>query len=384
VKKQKTIALVANTTWNIYNFRLNIIDKLLSEGHRVIVLAPIDEYLKYKELYPTVKHIGIKTLNRYGVNPIRDILLILELTRKYRALKPDLVLHYTNKPNIYGALAAKAAGVKSVATITGLGYAFIHKGSVSKITKLLYKLSAKLHKKLIFQNSTDKDLFIENGFVEEKNALLVKGSGVDTGFFFPSENGVDYNFTTFTFVGRLLYDKGIVEFVEAAREIGKKYPNARFWVVGELDQNNPSSIEKEDLNKWIDQKIIEYRGFEKDVRPILRKTDCVVLPSYREGLPRIILEGLSMAKPIITTDTAGCKETVEVGINGYLVPIKSSSKLAEAFSRFLEMDAKDQKAMGLAGRQKAEKEFDSILIADQVYKIIEPIFNSERVTSSPQ
>ncbi len=381
MKQQKTIALVANTTWNIYNFRLNIIDKLLSEGHQVIVMAPIDEYLQYKEKYPTVKHIGIRTLNRYGVNPIRDVLLILELIRKYRALKPDLILHYTNKPNIYGAIAAKMAGIKSIATITGLGYAFIHKGSISRITKLLYRISAKFHQKLIFQNSVDKKLFIDNNFIENENAILVKGSGVDTNFFFPSDNGVDYNYTTFTFIGRLLYDKGIVEFVNAAKVIRKKYPHSRFWVVGELDQNNPSSIEKEDLNKWIEEKVIEYRGFENDVRPVLRKTDCVVLPSYREGLPRIILEGLAMAKPIITTETAGCEETVEPGQNGFLVPIKSSTKLIEAFEKFMALDHKQQRAMGDAGRLKAEKEFDSILIANQVYEIINPLL--QEVSSNP-
>lgn len=372
---QKTIALVANTTWNIYNFRLNIIDKLLKEGHKVVVLSPIDEYLKYKEKYPTVKHFGIRTLNRYGVNPLSDVLLILELIRKYRKIKPDIILHYTNKPNIYGALAAKVSGIDSIATITGLGYAFIHRGTVSKITKLLYRIAAKMHKKLIFQNKADRKLFIENNFVEKENALLVKGSGVDTQYFFPSENGVDYDHTTFTFIGRLLYDKGIVEFIDAAKSIKKKYPKARFWVVGELDEKNPSSIEKEDLNYWIDQKIIEYRGFERDVRPVLRKTDCVVLPSYREGLPRIVLEGLAMGKPIITTKTAGCEETVNDGQNGFLVAIKSSKELITAIEQFLNKNIDEQKEMGKAGRLRAEKEFDSLLIADQVYDIIKPIIN---------
>lgn len=371
----KHIALVANTTWNIYNFRLNIIDKLLAEGHQVTVFAPIDEYLKYKEYYPKVKHIGIRSLSRYGINPFRDFLLILELIRKYKKTKPDLILHYTNKPNIYGAFAAKAAGIPSIATITGLGYAFIHEGSISKITNLLYRYSAKMHKRLIFQNSRDKSLFIENNFVKTENAILIKGSGVDTQFYVPSENGVDLKKTTFAFIGRLLYDKGIIEFVQAAKATKEKHPTARFWVMGELDEDNPSSINKEDLNRWIDEKTIEYRGYERDIRPILKKTDCVVLPSYREGLPRTILEGLAMGKPVITTLTAGCEETVDQGVNGYLVPVKSATELVSAFNQFIKLSREEQIKMGAAGRLRAEKEFDSKHIANKFYATILPLLD---------
>jgi len=371
LSSQKTIAIVANTTWNIYNFRLNIIEKLLNKGHRVIVFAPIDEYLIYKELFPTVKHVDLRTLSRYGINPIRDLILIIELIRKYRKFRPDLILHYTNKPNIYGAIASKFSGIPSIATITGLGYAFIHKGAVSRITKFLYKLSSRYHKLLIFQNSADKELFLNNKMISASKTRLIKGSGVDTAYYVPSENGIDLSRITFTFIGRLLYDKGIVEFVNAAKEIVKNYPQARFWVIGELDEDNPSSVERDSLNQWMDEKIIEYRGFEKDIRASLHKTDCVILPSYREGLPRIILEALAMGKPVITTQTAGCEETVTHGQNGYLVPVRSAQKLAEAIKKFIALSFDERKRMGSLGRYKAINEFDSKIIATQVYTLIE-------------
>jgi hypothetical protein len=148
--KAKKIALVANSTWNIYNFRLNLIDKLLVEGHEVVVIAPVDEYIEYKENYPQVKHVALRTLDRDSTNPIKDLILIAELTRKYKRIRPDLIIHYTNKPNIYGAIAAKRAGIESVAIVTGLGYAFIHSGWIKKITTALYKYTSKYHKKFIF------------------------------------------------------------------------------------------------------------------------------------------------------------------------------------------------------------------------------------------
>jgi glycosyltransferase involved in cell wall biosynthesis len=373
-KKIKTVALVANSTWNIYNFRLNLIDKFIAEGMDVVVIAPVDEYLTYKEKYPTVRHYGLRLLDRDSTNPIKDFLLLLELIRRYKKIKPDIILHFTNKPNIYGGIAAKIAGIKSIAVVTGLGYAFINKGLVRAVMTWLYKITATYHSKFIFENIEDRELFGQLGIVSGPKAISVKGCGVNTTWYHPFPNGQTKEKTIFTFIGRLLYDKGIREFVEAARQIKSMRQDVAFWVVGELDAENPATIDKDDLVRWVDEDVVYYHGFIKDVRNIIAASDCIVLPSYREGLPRIIIEGMSMAKPVITTHTAGCEETVEEGVNGYLVPIKDTQGLTQAFNQFLSLTHQKQVDMGLAGREKAVEEFDDQKIAEEIYMEISALF----------
>ena len=370
-----TIALVANSTWNIYNFRLNVIDKLLAEGHNVSVIAPIDEYLEYKEKYPKVKHYSLRTLDRDSTNPLKDMLLVAELVRKYKVIKPDLILHYTNKPNIFGGIAAKIAGIPSIAMVTGLGYAFIHNGWIKKITTFLYKMTGKIHKKFIFENIEDRELFESLKIIQSDQGVSIKGCGVNTTYFHPYPNGVlkSGDEVTFTFIGRLLYDKGIKEFVLAAKAIKAKYPKVNFWIVGELDLENPATIDKEDLIEWTESDIVYYHGFQRDVRPYIAKSDCIVLPSYREAIPRTITEGMAMSKPVITTDTAGCREAVDIGKNGFLAQVKSTASLQETFEKFIGLSSEQRHAMGEAGRQKALNEFDDRKIAAAIYSEIEKI-----------
>lgn len=375
MSNSKRVILVANSTWNIYNFRLNIIRKLISEGHQIFVIAPVDEYLEYKEAFPDVKHIPLKTMGRDSTNPIRDLLLLIELFRKYNWLKPELVIHYTNKPNIYGGFASRMLNIPSVAVVTGLGYSFIHKGFLNFIVRKLYKLSGKYHKRFIFENEDDKDLFIEEGIVHKENAKAVKGCGVDTKYYLPSSNGISESKLTFTFVGRLLYDKGITEFISAAKLVKEKYPETKFEVIGEFDSDNPSNIDKDYLVDWVDSGVIDYKGFVRDIRPILQHSDCVVLPSYREGMPRTLLEGMSMGKPLITTDVPGCRETIKEGENGFIVPVKDEKKLADAIERLIKLPIEQRKEMGKKGRQMAVEIFDHKLIANQIFSIINPILN---------
>ena len=336
----------------------------------VVVIAPVDEYLTYKEKYPGVRHYGLRFLDRDSTNPIKDALLILELIRRYKKIKPDIILHFTNKPNIYGGLAAWVSGIKSIAVVTGLGYAFIHKGFVRKVMSWLYRISSSCHDRFIFENIEDRELFGQLGIVSGERAISVKGCGVDTTWYHPYPNGQIKEKTVFTFIGRLLYDKGIREFVEAARQIKAQRPDVAFWVVGELDAENPATIEKDDLVRWVEEDVVYYHGFIKDVREIIAKSDCIVLPSYREAIPRTITEGMAMGKPVITTDTAGCREAIDEGVNGYLVPIKDVPSLVFTFSKLIEMSYNDRKKMGQAGRTKAIREFDDKAIATQIFNII--------------
>ena len=368
--KYKTIALVANSTWNIHNFRLNLLDKFVKEGHDVIVIAPVDAYIEYLENYPKVKHIALRSLDRDSTNPIKDLILIAELTRKYKRLKPDLIIHFTNKPNIFGAIAARRAKIDSIAIVTGLGYAFIHNGFIKQVTTALYKFTSKYHKKFIFENIEDRELFENENIIKKGQGISVKGCGVNTTFFHPYPNGEVKEGTIFTFVGRLLYDKGVKEFVEAARLIKLRNPKTQFWLVGELDPDNPATVEKDELIEWVDSDIVYYHGFQRDVRPFISKSDCVVLPSYREAIPRTITEAMAMAKPVITTDTAGCREAVDVGVNGYLAKLRDAKDLAESMQKIMSLSHEERKSMGQAGRNIVMEQFDDRLIANHIYDII--------------
>lgn len=351
---------------------MNILTKLINEGHDIIVIAPVDAYIEYMEKYPQVQHIALRVLNRNSKNPFRDILLIEEFRRKFSRLKPDLIINYTHKPNIYGGIAARMVGIPSIAMVTGLGYAFIHNGWVNTITKFLYKISSAHHSKVIFENIDDRLLFVKEGLISKEQGISIKGCGVNIDYFHPYLNGQVKAKTIFTFIGRLLYDKGIVEFVEAAKQIKKAHPETEFWVIGELDAENPSMIDNDELLSWIETKTIYYHGFVRDVRPFVQKSDCVVLPSYREAIPRTITEAMAMAKPVITSNTAGCWESVDEGVNGYLAEVKSAKSLAQAMEKFLKLDSDQRHEMGAAGRVKVEAEFDDRLIADQIYNIISP------------
>ncbi len=366
----KRIVIVANTTWNIFNFRLNIIRKLIAEGNEVIVMAPVDKFITYTETIREVTHIPIRHLHRDSVNPIRDLRLLFELISLYRKHKPDLILHYTVKPNIYGGLAARILNIPSVAVITGLGYSLMHEGWINAITRILYKLTLRSHRQVIFENNDDKLLFETSGLVTSSKSISIKGCGVDTSYFSPNGDGRTSKVITFTFIGRLLYDKGIREFVEAAQQVRKQNDQVRFWLIGEIDKENPSSIRNEDLVKWIRDPNIHYHGATDNIRKFIEQSDCIVLPSYREGMPRVIMEAMAMERPVITTDTAGCRETVDEKINGFLVPVRNSEALAGAMIEFTRMDADARTNMGKSGRQKVQREFDDRIIADQLYAIL--------------
>lgn len=372
---KKKIALVANTTWNIYNFRQNIIKILLQKGHEVYVLAPIDEFIEYKEKYPTVKHIGLRGLDRDSTNPIKDLVLIEELRRKYKRIKPDLIIHYTHKPNIFGSIAAAINGYHSISIVTGLGYSFINKGLIQSITKKLYTLSNRYTKKVIFENKDDLKLFVDQGMLSAKKGISVKGCGVDLTYYVPQARNSVNGEVIFTFIGRLLVDKGVKEFVQAANILKKSNPHLKFVILGDFDQKNPSTIIRDELLDWINQDIIEYHGFVKDVRSYISNSDCIVLPSYREGLPRIVIEGMAMGKPIITTDTAGCRDTVDHLESGFIIEAKNTDALVEGVKSFLKLSKEERNLMGDKGRMKAQQEFSDTVIAENIYQIILPLLN---------
>jgi glycosyltransferase involved in cell wall biosynthesis len=374
LEKSTTIAIVANTTWNIYNFRLNILRILTEYQYQVIVIAPEDEYKVYQNEFPMVKHIPLKRLKRKGMNLIQELLLCHELFKIFKQEAPDLIINYTIKPNIWGGIAASLLKINYLCVVTGLGYTFLHNGLVYFASKALYRIAFKKADKVIFENIDDRNLFNTLRLVSAHQSVSVKGCGIDTQHFQPMPKTEWHSGFVFCFIGRFLWDKGIGEFIEAAKIVREKAPNTLFWLVGEPDENNPSCVPSDQIKIWEDEQIIVNQGFAKDVRAFIRNSDCIVLPSYREGMPTILAEASAMCKPVITADVAGCHEMVDMNQNGYIVPVKSADALADAMLKMLALPAEQLTEMGRYGRSKVEKEFDNRLIAAFFLEIVQQAF----------
>jgi len=361
------IAIVLNTSWNIYNFRLNFVKALLAEGHEVHTIAPHDNYTHYLTAAGCVHH-DLKMDSR-GANPVKDFLLVFELLSAYRRVKPDVILHYTIKPNVYGTLAAAILGIPSINNVCGLGTIFLKKNLISSVAIALYRLAFRYPKKVFFQNPDDQALFINKRLVASHSTELIPGSGIDLGRFVPSDFKRNQTFT-FLLISRLITDKGVLEFIDAIRQLKKTGINAKFQILGAKDPRHKRGIKLEVIDEWISSGTVEYLGTTKDVRPFIQQADCIVLPSYREGTPRTLLEAASVAKPIITTDVPGCHHVVADGHNGLLCKLKDSTDLAHKMRAMANFDDETLKTMGLNGRRKAELEFDENIVIGKYLRAI--------------
>jgi glycosyltransferase involved in cell wall biosynthesis len=350
------LCMVANTAWSMWNFRRGLLSALLQHGYSITIVAPPDETV------PLLCKLGCSfiplTLSAKGINPIADLKLIWDLVKKYSIIKADLIIHYTIKPNIYGSIAAHFCRLKTVAIVTGLGYTFVNDGWVAKIAKLLYKFAFKYPFLVVFLNGDDRVEFISRRLVDKQKTLVLPGEGIDLNFFYPSEKPSEDGSVCFLLIARLLWDKGIGEYVAAAKKIRIKYPNVKFKLLGDFQENNPSAIGYVQLNEWIDEGVLEYLGTTHDVRPIIMQSDCVVLPSYREGLPRSMIEASAMAKPIIVTDVPGCRDVVRHGETGLLCQARNVTSLTYAMMKFIQMNTTQKTLMGNAGRQWVIAKFD--------------------------
>lgn len=361
----KTIALVANTTWNLYHFRLPLLKWCAENGYHVLAIAPPDD----DEPIPSVsnvQYIPLYQLERKGMNPIQDLRLYAELLAIYQKWQPDLIIHYTIKPNIYGGLAAKTLNLNYFCVVTGLGYTFLKQGWLYYLSKQFYKQAFQKALTIFFENEDDKQLFETLKIVSSAQAIAVNGCGIDTQSFQYLPKTVEHQPFTFGFVGRYLKDKGFVEYVAASEQIQKVYPQIRCWTVGSTDVDNPATVLDAQIQEWEQAQIIENQGFAADIRAYLRNMDCLVLPSYREGMATILAEAAAMHKPIITTNVAGCRNMVESGKNGYLVAVQSVPELAQAMLKMYELSAAERTQMGLHSRRKAEHSCQAAPIV-QVY-----------------
>lgn len=354
------ILLVANTSWYIYNFRSNLIKTLIANNHKISVLSPYDSYSEKIESLG-VKHIHLK-IDKSGINPVNEFFTLLRLMLTLRKEKPSLILTYTPKINIYISIVSRLLRIPVIANVSGLGSSFISGGIITRITSILYRLSFNWPYKVFFQNNEDLNEFIKRGFVEKIKAERLPGSGVDLNKFRPVKTKKREKIT-FLLVARLLWDKGIGEYISAAREIQKKYFNTEFQIIGFADSDNPSDIPKSNIDRWVEEGIINYLGYTDNIMEKYANVDCVVLPSYyREGVPRSLLEAASMAIPIITTSAVGCRDVVDDGINGFLCQPKNVNDLTAKIERMILLTHDQRREMGLKGRIKMERYFDEQII----------------------
>jgi glycosyltransferase involved in cell wall biosynthesis len=362
------ILMMANAAWNIWNFRRPLVESLSADGHQITVLAPPDDSVGELErigcrFYPL--EMSVK-----GLNPVEDLKLQRRLTRIFRDEQPAAILSFTIKNNIFGARAAHATGVPFIPNVTGLGTAFLSGGLLQTVAEQLYRRAFAKLPIVFFQNEDDRDLFLDRKLVRTDQARLLPGSGIDLARFVPAEMPSVDAPPVFLMIARLLRDKGVIEFVEAARQIKARHPNARFQLLGATGSENRTAIDTATVEGWVAEGVVEYLGTTGDVRPTIAAASCVVLPSYREGAPRTLIEAAAIARPLIATDVPGCRAVVDHEASGLLCDVRNADSLAKAMERFLAFSTQARTEMGQAGRLKMEREFDQGLVVAAYHKAL--------------
>ena len=375
----KKILININTAWNLFNFRAGLIGELIRLGYEVVAVAPRDEYVSKLELLGC-RFVHLEMDNQ-GTSPFRDLLLLWRFWRLLRMEEPDLCLFYTVKPNVYGSLASTFCGIPYINNVAGLGAVFIGGGWLRVFVSTLYKLAFRSTSRVFFQNKDDIQLFLENNLISRQPTAVLPGSGIDLNRFSPVEVGLDVTRNQpfkFLLIARMLKDKGVVEYVNAAQILKESGINAEFCLLGFLDVQNPAAISTEQMKTWTEQGFVKYLGSSDDVREHIAQADCIVLPSYREGTPRSLLEAAAMGKPIVATNVVGCKEVVVDGANGLLCEAKNALDLASKMKEMFLFSDGERKVMGEKGRLKMEQEFDELFVIQKYIEAIDLVLKVQR------
>ena len=363
------IVLSANSSWNIYNFRLNIIKKLLIK-HKVIILAPQDEYTdKLVKLGCIFHNIEIDS---HGISAYKDLGLTINYFFKLKKIKPDYFISFTIKPNIYGSFCANILSIKVINNISGLGTVFINKGILLFISKILYKFSLRRSDKVIFHNKADESLFIKMNIINKNKSEVIPGSGVDLSLYkFKKLVEKPKDKLSFLFIGRYIIEKGIIEYIEAATLVKKKFPNITFKTVGFFEFSNKSSIDKNLLNSYKEQNIIEILESKDDIISYIEQSDCVILPSYREGMPRSLLESSAIGRPLIAADVPGCNSLIKEDFNGHLCRVKDSLDLSKAIIKHINLSYEKRCSISQNAFDNVRKFYDEKFVINKFISIIE-------------
>lgn len=370
---KKTIVLTCNSSFGLVKFRMPLIRKLQIEGFHVAAVAPRDHYTAQLET------IGIEfhewELNPRNTHLNKEVRSLFKLFYIYKTLGPHLCIHYTIKAVIYGGLVARMIGIRYVSVITGLGYVFLNEGIYSRVARWAYRFLLNDSFFVYFLNRNDYSEFIHLRLVKKEKAGIIPGEGVDTEHFKPLVNKKIK--ISFLVISRILSDKGIFEFIDAVTILRDRGFNFEAKILGEMGINNPTGIPKHHIEYWVREGIIKYLGFKQDIRPILQNATCVVLPSYREGLPIALLEASSMAKPIIATNVPGCREVIIDGITGYLCEAKNPFSLAECMIKIIQMANVDRELMGKLGREHVKQNFSQRIVLDYYSELFEKLSRLE-------
>lgn len=373
------VLIVLNSAWNLLNFRSGLIKALIEKGHEVVLAAPQDEHV------PALKALGASFVNlpmrAHGINPFADLKLLWNMVCLLKAIKPTVLLAYTAKPNIYGGLAGQIMSIPVINNVAGLGSVFIKGGWVASVLTKLYRLALARSFCVFFQNPDDRLQFTEKGLVKIEKTNLVPGSGIDLNQFQVAplpclrESHLPFEEREFVFllVSRLLRDKGVIEYVEAARYLKPLYPRAKFALLGSRDLGNPNAVSDKLFNNWQSEGIVSYWGTSSDVRIELALVDCVVLPSYREGTPRSLLEAAAMGRPLIATDVPGCREVVHAGLNGLLCDPRDYKSLATQMENVLKMTPEKLYKFTQVSRELVQEQFDENLVIEAYLRVLQKI-----------
>jgi glycosyltransferase involved in cell wall biosynthesis len=373
------IGIVINTSWNVYNFRSGLIQSFLKSNHEVVAIAPEDGFaVKLQDL--GCKFVAVDVDSK-GSNPVKDATLIWKLYQIYRREKLDVVLHYTIKPNIYGSIAAKMLGIPCINNVTGLGTVFIRQNLTAKIAHHLYRWAFQFPETVFFQNEDDRKLFLEKGLVRPEITDVLPGSGVDLARFRPSEFKKNKTFT-FLVISRVLYDKGILEYIDAIRLLRAQGIDAKFQLLGKIETERGLGVPRKQIDGWVAEGLIEYLGTVNDVIPVIQRADCVILPSYREGTPRTLLEAASLGKPIIATDVPGCRDTVEHGFNGFLCKVKDPQDLADKMKQIMHLGDTTLRQMGTNSRQLAVERFDQNIVINKYQRALYSLIGAPELAAA--
>lgn len=365
----KKVLILVNHDVVIYNFRKELVERLLNDQYEVYISSP------YGERIDSLVEIGCKyietSIKRHGTNIIEELKLLFNYKRIIRKLEPDIVLSYTIKPNIYGGIACKLLKIPYIANITGLGTAVESEGIMQRISIILYKLAFKKVTCVFFQNEENRKFFIDNNIAVNKQRLI-PGSGVNLNHFNVLEYPPD-KIVEFAFISRIMKEKGIEQYLKAAEFIRDKYPNTRFHICGFCEEAYESK-----LQTLHERGIINYHGMQRDVRKILAKTHCTIHPTYYpEGMSNVLLESAACGRPIITTNRSGCREIVDDGVNGYIVEQQNVQDLIEKIEKFIKLSYDEKKNMGLAGRKKVEIQFDREIVVEAYMNEIDKALNKK-------
>ena len=378
-----TVVIAANAAWNLVNFRSSLIAALIADGYDMVGAAPPDP-----DAEAGLGAIGCRfravPIDSKGVSPWKDLKTLAAFDRLFAVEEPVAFLGYTVKPNVYGSLAAARRGVPTINNVSGLGTAFIMESWLTPVVSRLYRTGLARSRVVFFQNSDDRALFLERRLVRPEQVRLLPGSGMDLDRFAPRSRppSARDDEVVFLLIARLLRDKGVLEYVEAARALRAHDPRLRFQILGFLDAENRTAIPRSEVDAWVAAGTIEYLGAAPDVRPHIAAADCVVLPSYREGTSRVLLEAAAMARPLVATDVPGCREVVDDGVTGLLCKVRDADDLARQMAAIAEAGGHRRGEMGAAGRAKIVREYDERIVIDAYRRALAEVLGAKPVSNA--